>query len=356
MAPPDLSRALLPSKRLAHDDLHRAHLSSIPAGWITYPLLFLALNCLACSSNRAQSSGDEGAPPSKEGEPSPGNPAERRDGGTPVATPAPRDGARVFFFGHSLVDNAADHTQVGSALCEIAAASGQDCCADGMYPPTFHPTALGAYDFPPDGEERRHRHEPSCWQGSFAASGYDIAVITEANFYWRARPPEDGFAADGLRLAEQIRTVHPQALVYLYEHWPELEGVDFEEWVRQAHVEYLQWFAGIQDAIHRMNGSVRVRLVPAGYIFARLLQSGAPLADLTFRDLFVDLAPHGTPTTYYIAGLIHYLALYGRRPPASYRPPEYVLPLVRQRFPEVVAAAWRDLEGMVDENGQSRVW
>ena len=267
--------------------------------------------------------------------------------------------SRTFFFGHSLVDHIAPNTQVGSVICDIAAADGRECCADGTYPADFFPNLMDNFSVPP---EPQMTHRPSCWSGDFTTAGYDTIVITEGNFFW-AYEPAWGFIDPATDLVRQIRDALGSApRIYLFEHWPEFDPVGgqvgMDRWVTSDHEPFFDWFAEIQDGVNAQLAERGdwIGMIPAGRVVARLLREGEPLEELAFDDLFVDNDPHGTPTAYFLLGLVHYLVLHGSLPPFEYELPAYVHPTVRERWAEVVVTAWDELGRVVDDDAQSRVW
>ncbi len=268
--------------------------------------------------------------------------APRTDAGTPV------EGARVFFFGHSLAAFTEPGDKVGSHLCELARLDGLPCCADGSYPPSFLPSAFANYPFPP---ENSHGHQPGCWtdDDTFESAAFDRIVITETNFMWRERTA-DSFGPDGRMLIDRIEETYPEVPLYLYEHWPEFGRDQFTEWKNTMAGEFHTWFVALQDALRTESGR-DVKLVPVGRIFAGLLAEGRPLESLTFDDLFVDDAPHGNINAYFLAGLVHYMTIYRRRPEGG--PPSGLHATLTERYDDIVAYAWAEL-GHADLEG--RVW
>ena len=259
----------------------------------------------------------------------------------------------MYVFGHSLAAYSEPNTAVGQAMCLVAQAAGRPCCGDGQWPRGFDPSALSNYDFPP---ANRQGHSPACWQGSFASSRFNVVTITETNFYFYDNPPTTPYPADGLRLIGQIRSVYPDVPVYLYEHWPPLERFTFDQWKSRNYRDFHNWFAAIQDEMNRRDPRANVKLIPVGLLFARMLSEIPELRSLRQSDLFVDTDPHGTPTTYFIAGLIHYMALYRERPPASLTAPSYVHPTVRANLGAIVDFAWREIQTLNDGAGRNRVF
>lgn len=276
-------------------------------------------------------------------------------GGGAVAGSA-RTSAKVYYFGHSLVDHSEPNTQVGSAMCSIAASSGHSCCADGEYPARFDPSAFGNYPLPP---EPGQAHEPSCtedWNGSYAASNLDTVVITEANFFYDGST--DASVSAGRELVNNIRATDPSIPVFLYEHWPELEGgVSFDSWKSTDYRKFGAWFEAVQDGINSGDiDGADIKLIPAGRVFTRLLRDVPALAALGQDDLFVDTDPHGTPITYFLSGIAHYMAIYGRKPAtdgtAIDRLPSYLPEAVRDNYAQIIDTAWDELQAVNAAGGE----
>lgn len=333
------------------------------------PWLVIATACtlLACDDATSETPIDEavggasatsstgGGPTSAGGSSSSGGGA----GGGPGGAPDPLDSRGVYFYGHSLVDWGQPNTQVGTAMCDVAAAQGHACCADGQWPQGLAPSTFPFFTYPP---EPGQGHVPGCgqdWGGSFAQSGVDAVVVTEANFI-QGSGPDDSIAAASAFLAT-LRSADPDLPVYLYEHWPELEGgTTFESWKAGGQESFHDWFVALQDGMNAGGSGPPVRLVPVGPLLVGLLDEDGALADLTQADLFADTAPHGTPTTYFLAGLVHYMALYRRAPATDAAAiaalPGYLHTAVSERYPRVVAGLWADLGAVLDDDGESRVW
>ena len=279
----------------------------------------------------------------------------------PIVTPdaggssglTPRDSVSMYVFGHSLAAWSEPNTSVGQHMCWVAEAAGRPCCGDGQWPMGFEPSVFSNFAFPPQPIQGQG---PSCWEGSFASTGFDVITITEANFYFETNDPTAIPPREALGLIERIRGDHPGVPIYLYEHWPPIETFTFDQWKSRNHRDFHEWFVAIQDEVNRRDPGANLKLLPVGWIFARLLEQVPAMRTLRQSDLFVDPDPHGTATTYFLAGLIHYMALYRERAPASLTAPDYVHPTVRDNLPAIVDFVWRDLQAVTDASGASRVF
>ena len=82
--------------------------------------------------------------------------------------------------------------------------------------------------------------------------------------------------------------------------------------------------------------SADVQLIPVASVMAELFLDG-PLDGLSLEDLYVDSAPHGTETVYFLASLITYPAVFGEAVPADFEVPDVVHPLVADNFEAINA-------------------
>lgn len=266
--------------------------------------------------------------------------------------PVPKNSARTWFFGHSLVDNVVANSQVGSAMNAIATAAGQTACADGTFTPDLSPTIFNGF---PQPWENSMNHTPGCFDTSWENTDYDTVVITENNFTWKS--PATGTTDAAVTLINQIHATESNAQIHLYEHWPEFDfGTNYATWLNSEYLDYADRYEEMQDDFNANEATANVRLIPVGRIFAQLVRSGGMLDTLTESDLFIDTAPHGTPTTYFIAGLIHYMSIFRQQPPADYAVPSYVNDTVANNFSRIVEFSWNQLTTITDASGSNRVF
>ena len=74
-----------------------------------------------------------------------------------------------------------------------------------------------------------------------------------------------------------------------------------------------------------------VQLIPVASVMAELFLDG-PLQGLSLDDLYVDSAPHGTETVYFLASMITYREVFGEAPPAGFDVPDVINPLVADNY------------------------
>ena len=78
----------------------------------------------------------------------------------------------------------------------------------------------------------------------------------------------------------------------------------------------------------RRGRDVRIDLIPVARVISELVDGGV-LFDMTPEDLYLDDAPHGTPTLYLLAGAITYVGLFEAELPLSIDLPDTIHPDVR---------------------------
>lgn len=253
-----------------------------------------------------------------------------------------------YIFGNSLVNFAggAGQTNVPYWLDQFAEA------ADGDY------NVNGGYGFL---RQFADREEPASEWGfagvgdvwnadlqDFAEAQFDSVMITPANFIQdsapdAAYPGDDRSPLDAtLDVIDQVMTEQPGARIFIYQGWADMGALfpDFPPTSAQlasyydyAGGAYQDWFDAYLDAIRAAAPGADVQIVPVNDVLVDLLSEGGPLADLTAEELFVDTAPHGTETTYYLASMITYSTLYGEPVSADAPMPEGLHPLVAANLP-----------------------
>ncbi|MCJ7874265.1 calcium-binding protein [Phaeobacter sp. J2-8] len=266
------------------------------------------------------------------------------------------DKLRVYVWGNSLIDHPteSDGTAVPYWLNLLAAADGRDLALSGEYtfgiefPDKIPPSPT--WTFP--GVTPSYTAE----QGSFAAADIDTVLINPENFIQYQAPdavyegniPDQRSAISGtVELAKWAMQDGARPTVFLYEGWAEMKRFPPLWWQYRRyqafttgdyHDWYLDYHAGVAAAVPELD----VRLIPVGSILTGLLTEG-PLQELTPVDLYTDDAPHGTPTTYLIAALITYSALYNAPPPADFSRFEDAHPLLVANYAATAEFIWRHL-------------
>ncbi len=269
----------------------------------------------------------------------------------PVAAGEPR--LRIYMFGNSLVNHPSDDpdTNVPVWLARMARQDGRQMSLDGQW------GFLRNFAEGPATANWGFRGVRGAWNPDrrpFGRVAWTDIVITPANFIQHRAPGkryEDASFWGGpsplsatLELVDRLAEEAPGARLWLYEGWADMapfEG-DFAGYNAWNRGGYHQWYLDWRDAIRAARPGVTVELIPVARVLAELFEQG-PLAGIGPGDLYTDNAPHGTATLYLLAAMVVYGELFGAPPPADYRPPEGIHPLLRDNFAGVSAAVWRAL-------------
>lgn len=268
---------------------------------------------------------------------------------------AERDTVSVFFFGNSLVNylpedgSDPDLSAVPYWLARMAAADGRGFTSDGEWgflrnfaemPPTPN------WSF--DGVE-------GAWgdnQRTFGEVGYDTVVITPSNFV-QHQPPETAYEnnpSEGSPLSATLSVIdgvseETKDLRYLiYEGWPDMGGFGrfppaqgtLAEYHDYTRGDYRDWFSSYLAAIDAARPEARIRMIPVASVLADWLTG--PLSDIPVEAIYVDDAPHGTSTLYFLAAMVTYAELFESAPPADFQPPDAIHETVREMYPQLAAS------------------
>lgn len=275
------------------------------------------------------------------------------DGGTEGMDPVHAD-VRNYIFGHSLVFNAPD-ANVPIWLSAIATEAGYSYGMSGQY--GFASTH--AAELPPD-PNWGIEGVTSVWDGdsgqSFSDVEFNTVLFTEGNFFQYLPPTESEPGAmssvdNTLAVFDWVAEAQPDVRYVVYENWPDMAAFTDAKFGGQypsdeevaAYHDYTQgdfhqWWVDYREALAQARPELDIVMVPVGSVLAELLTT--TLSDIPVEDLYLDNAPHGTPTLYFLAGVITYMGMYGNPPPASYVPPESIHPVVLQRYEQIVDVAW----------------
>ena len=192
---------------------------------------------------------------------------------------------------------------------------------------------------------------------SFGAAGFDTVILNPANFIQYNPPsaPYDGDNPTGaspvsatMDVFNWVRAQGVNPVFFIYEGWAELGQFPptrrkYRRYTEYAIGEYHDWFRAYhQEVAAAMPGS-DVRLIPVGSLLSRLVSEG-PLSDLRATDLYADDAPHGTETTYFLAAMITYAAIYNAPPPSGFRDFDKVHELVVDNYAATADFIWQALE------------
>lgn len=249
------------------------------------------------------------------------------------AQPWPRrDGARIFFFGNSLIHHltAAEATSVPHWLAALAQAGGQSLAADGRwgFPRDF------AAELPPPAHWQVAALTPAWdrWREPFAAARFDTVVLTPENFIQYDPPdrPYQGANPDGssplqatLRVLDWVQENAEAPRLLIYEGWADLHPftarfppapADLRRYHARGRDGHHRWFVDYTARLQAERPGMQIALIPVGRILATLLDSGL-LADIEGTAFYTDRSPHGTASTYLLAAMITHAALFGAPPP-----------------------------------------
>ena len=206
---------------------------------------------------------------------------------------------------------------------------------------------------------------------SFAEANFSNIVVTPANFIQWQAPTED-YPTDPISPIEATAQIFDWCLeqndsltLYIYEGWPDMSPYlnggfppSASEW--QAYNAYLMgdfhaWFLSYQDALVEQFPEACVKMIPVGPVIGEVL-SQSPFQQIPLTDLYEDDAPHGTPSLYFLTGMISYMSQYQEKAPLTYRPDTFTHPIIREHYDELVDIIWQELTDFNTVSGDSRVF
>jgi hypothetical protein len=240
-----------------------------------------------------------------------------------------------YFFGNSLVNFAGGnaYTNVPYWINQIAEHAGHSYAANGGYGflQQFADRTSPADEWGFEGVEGIWNSDTDGWW----VPEYDQVVITPANFIQDVSPDTNYAFQDRspldcmLDIVAQVMAEQPDAEIIIYEGWADMgtffETVpgnmsDLSAYFTFNQEAYHDWYASMLEAVNTAQPNAHVTLIPVAPILAELLTDSA-LSALTPADLFVDSAPHGTETLYFLASLITYTSLYNEPVPVDFPVP-----------------------------------
>jgi hypothetical protein len=179
----------------------------------------------------------------------------------------------------------------------------------------------------------------------FAQAQLDSVIITPANFIQGETPGTDyyGDTRSPLDAAEQLvdRLVveQPDAKIFVYQGWADLapfsetmppSDAAMESYHSYNMTGYRAWYEDFVNQINAADPDADVQLLPVASILSELLTT--VLSDVPAEALYVDSAPHGTETLYFLASMVTYTASYGEAPTLPDVLPVQIHPSVLQNF------------------------
>ncbi|MFL0803371.1 MAG: hypothetical protein K6L81_06610 [Agarilytica sp.] len=281
----------------------------------------------------------------------------------------------AYFFGHSLVHHTEykiptpkDHTSIPHWLSSLANAAGHKFTVDGQFG-----FVRNHAQFPPKANWH-FESVGSGWGGAFGKSDYHAAILTAANFV-QYQGVDDGYYDDknvsplsaSIKILDYVKRETPNTTFYIYENWPDLgeyaknfpPKAPSERKLTQYHRytlgDFHEWWLDYQDKLNKARPRADVKMIPVGPLLSKLM-TDTPVKTIPFQALFEDNAPHGRPTTYFLAALIHYMALFQEKPPNDYNFDKSIHPVVQKNYGVIVDRIWAELLAFKDRKGASRVW
>lgn len=270
---------------------------------------------------------------------------------------ADRSEVRVYIYGNSLVNHLseeADHTNVPHWLNQMARADGRGFALEGQF--GFLRNFVESERPRPNWSFPGVSGVLSPTQDTSRGAGFDTIVITPSNFIQYQLPdlPYDGPNPTGesplgaiQRLLDRVNADSPDARIYIYEGWADMGGfIDgFPPTAREAQSyhaynagEYHQWYRDLINTLNVTRPETEVNLIPVASTLAGLFADGGLLDGLPPEALYVDDAPHGTPTLYFLAAMVTYAWIYDAPPPADFAPPATLHPDVVESYQDLAQA------------------
>ncbi|MBU2983093.1 hypothetical protein KO498_14875 [Lentibacter algarum] len=257
-----------------------------------------------------------------------------------------------YFYGNSLVNHYSDspQTNVPYWLNQLINHTEGSYAANGGY------GFLQQFaDRPEPNNEWGFEGVAGLWDSdvnSFEDVTFDQVIITPANFIQDQTPSTLYYGSGYSPLTATIDIIgdtladQPSADVFIYEGWSDLglfsEAFPPSNAVMQSYfsfnqADYHDWYLSYVSSLQAEFPDASITLIPVAPVLAGLLADGGPLAGLATTDVFVDSAPHGTDTLYFLASLITYQATVGAPAPLGFPIPDSIHSLVADNFAEVVA-------------------
>jgi len=286
------------------------------------------------------------------------------------------DTMKMFIFGHSLIDHRpplvptpSDETTVPHWLYLLADEANQDYAGGGQYGflpqhANVPPISQWGYDI-----------VPGVWESDtelFSEADITTIMITAGNFIQWQAPDEDYYSDPGITPISATETIvdwvgqqEDSLRIYIYENWPDMAGflnngfppsqTEFDAYNTETTGAFHDWWITYHDALLLSRPDEKIRMIPVGPIISKLHTNLIPQS-IPLDELYEDDAPHGRASTYFLASLITYMAVYEQKAPASYNVPSIVHSAIQNNYEDIVDFIWAELLDFNDANGESRVF
>lgn len=286
------------------------------------------------------------------------------------------DVSKMFMFGHSLLDHRppaiptpSNETTVPHWMFLIAEEAGFDFACGGQYGflpqhRNLPPISQWGYDI-----------VPPVWESDsepFSQADIDAVMITAGNFMqWQAPnldyPGDPGITPISATedIVDWVDAQENDVRFYIYENWPDMapylnggfpaSASEFASYNDYTIGDFNDWWLAYHDALLLSRPEFRVRMIPVGPIISKIHIELIP-NQIALNELYEDDAPHGRASTYFLAGLINYMAVYQEKAPSSYDVPQIIHEVIRDNYQIIVDFIWLELINFNDQNGVSRVF
>ncbi len=268
------------------------------------------------------------------------------------ALPAGAQEQKFYVFGNSLFNHVSgsDTTTVPHWIALLSRQQGQAFTLDGEF--GFLRNFISKPEPTPNWGFKSVRSGWNNERTSFAKSGVNNVIIVPANFIQYQSPSANYEGGGGPKISpieatSQLMTLVekslPETKFYIYEGWAELSGFitslppsqnDMDRYYSYNSSAYHDWYLEYVTSLKKDHS---VELIPVATVLAKLFTQ-APLNQLSPEDLYVDDAPHGTATLYFLAAMITYSAVLEQPLPTEFAVPRSVNSIVAKAYPEIAAA------------------
>jgi len=295
----------------------------------------------------------------------------------------------TYYYAHSLIWHKKETNSQANIpfwLAELEKAAGDKCLTSGKHV-AIHWDPRSAKIPPPHSWSFSFSNHGSAMtpDGPYVAGKHDHVVLTYMNweiiYDWGAsiglrNPNTIHKATDSIAVIfSWLNKNDPGIFLNLYECWPKIEtnyimgGQDWKPGTGKAPssaqwVNYLNYATGssngfwkdLQDSLIRKAGIVNTKLIPSSMICAKLWRQGGILSDMPVDSIFVDLGPHGKPSSYFLAAMIVYSAQHKKPPVKPFASHPQIDQRILDRFSDISAFIMTELKAFNFPNGESRVW
>ena len=290
---------------------------------------------------------------------------------------AQKDDIKMYAFGHSLIDHRppaiptpSDETTVMHWMADIAAQADLSFEGGGQY------GFLANHINLPPSSNWYYDHVEPVWDDyteSYSESGINTMMLTVANFIQYQLPTDPyplDYSTTVMELTEGIfdwvNAHSEESNYYLYANWPEMdlenpfpgdlpsqEEIDsYHEWTAGS---FTDWWKIYQDELMLSREDYKVRVIPTGMIISKILTELIP-GQIPFDHLYEDSDPHGRANTYFLAGLISYMAIYEREIEDNYELDPILHEGITSNIDLIKDFIWAELNAFNFDDGTSRVF